>query len=192
MPSPTDEDPFRDGLPTIESRGLRLRAFRHADADDVFRLYCDKDAVRFGYSPRMEEPSDAIVVIEETARLARARTVFHWGVADGEDRIVGHATLFHLEKRHRRAEIGYSIRRDLWGRGLGTRAAAVLVDFAFGALDLRRIEADVDPRNTGSLRLLEKLGFVREGYFRQRWEIQGEVQDGVAFGLLRSEWRPER
>jgi hypothetical protein len=64
----------------------------------------------------------------------------------------------------------------------------VLVRFAFGPLDLRRLEADVDPRNTPSLRLVEKLGFVREGYMRERWELQGEIQDGVFFGLLRREW----
>jgi RimJ/RimL family protein N-acetyltransferase len=45
----------------------------------------------------------------------------------------------------------------------------------------------VDPRNVGSLRVLEKLGFRREGYLRERWELAGEIQDSVVFGLLRHE-----
>jgi RimJ/RimL family protein N-acetyltransferase len=63
-----------------------------------------------------------------------------------------------------------------------------LLDHAFGALCLHRIEADVDPRNTPSLRTLERLGFVREGYLRQRWAVGGERQDSVLLGLLASDW----
>jgi RimJ/RimL family protein N-acetyltransferase len=53
---------------------------------------------------------------------------------------------------------------------------------------MRRIEADVDPRNLPSLRTLEALGFRREGYLRQRWQVGGELQDSVLMGLLASDW----
>ena len=182
-------DPFVDGLPLLESERLRLRALTAADAADVHALYADRSAVRFGYAPPMSDLEDARRVIEETIALARARTLFHFGVASREhDRIIGHATLFNWDQAQRRAEIGYSIRRDLWGQGLGGEAVATLITFGFERLDLRRFEADADPRNAASLRLLEKLGFVREGYLRERWEIDGEIQDAVYFGLLRHEW----
>ncbi|NUP05829.1 MAG: GNAT family N-acetyltransferase [Polyangiaceae bacterium] len=180
---------FQSGLPEVEGRGLRLRSLGREDAEDVYRLYCDREAVRFGYAPRMVELSDAVAVIDETRRLAAEKTIFHWGVASAETgRIIGHATLFHVDWRHRRGEIGYSVLRDLWGQGVGTRVVRTLLEFSFGSLDLRRMEADVDPRNVASLRLLEKVGFRREGLFRERWEIDGELQDGVALALLRSEW----
>ena len=183
-------DPFSDGLPTLESPRLRLRAFAARDVAEVYRLYADREAVRFGYAPPMRNLDDAMRVIEETIELARNRTVFHFGVADREhDLVVGHATLFRWEREQRRAEIGYSIRRDRWGSGLGTEAAAALIAIAFARLDLRRIEADADPRNVGSIRVLEKLGFVREGFLRERWDIGGEIQDAVLFGLLRREWQ---
>jgi ribosomal-protein-alanine N-acetyltransferase len=60
---------------------------------------------------------------------------------------------------------------------------------AFEELGLRRIEADTDPRNSGSCRLLERLGFVREGLLRERWLIDGELQDTAIYGLLRGELR---
>ena len=183
-------DPFADGLPTLESPRLRLRPFAADDVREVYELYADRDAVRFGYAPTMAGIDDARRVIQETLELARARTLFHFGVADAEhDRIVGHATLFRWDREHRLAEIGYSIRRDRWGLGLGSEAVATLITFGFECLGLRRIEADADPRNAASIRLLEKLGFVREGYMRERWEIDGEIQDAVCFGLLRREWR---
>lgn len=160
------------------------------DASDVYRLYADKDAVRYGYAPKMESLDDARHVIDQTISLAKERTIFHFGVADRQDdRILGHATLFHWERAHRRAELGYSIHRTSWGRGLGTEAAAALLTFSFERLDIRRMEADVDPRNGASLRVLEKLGFVREGFMRERWELAGELQDGIFLGLLRREWR---
>ncbi|MEO7093047.1 MAG: GNAT family N-acetyltransferase [Polyangiales bacterium] len=172
---------FEAGLPTIEGPSLRLRALRPDDAPAVFELYGDRDANRYGYQPTMSEVADAERLIGEIAELARKRTLFHWGVARRDDDvIIGHATLFKLERAHHRAEIGYSIRRDHWGRGLGAEAARQLIAFAFDRLDLRRLEADVDPRNAASLRMLEKLGFEREGYLRERWELAGELQDAVA------------
>lgn len=188
-PVPPSADPFADGLPLIEGPRLRLRALRPSDRAEVFALYCDKEATRYGFSPKMDTLEDADELIERTRKLAADREIFHWGAASIEsDGIVGHATLFDVERAHRRAEVGYSVRRDAWGRGLGTAALRLLVGFAFGPLDLRRLEADVDPRNTASLRLVEKLGFVREGYLRERWELAGEIQDAVYFGLLRREW----
>ncbi len=54
-------------------------------------------------------------------------------------------------------------------------------------MGMRRIDADVDPRNAASLRCIERLGFVREGFARERWVVAGEVQDSVLLGLLTRE-----
>ena len=69
-----------------------------------------------------------------------------------------------------------------------SEALATLLDFAFGTLKLRRLEADVDPRNENSLRILGRLGFRREGLLRERWNVNGEIQDSVFLGLLACEW----
>jgi len=63
-----------------------------------------------------------------------------------------------------------------------------LLGHGFAALDLNRIEADVDPRNEASARVLEKLGFRQEGYMPERWIVQGEPADTVYYGLLRRHW----
>ena len=187
MSSPVD--PFADGLPTLVGRRVRLRAMTEADAPALLPIYGDPEVRRMGYAPPMGSLDDALAVVAETHRLVEARTIFHWGMALADtDVIVGHCTLFHMETRYGRADVGYSLRRDLWGRGLVTEGLGVLLRFAFEVLALRRLEADVDPRNLGSLRVLEKHGFAREGYARERWELDGEIQDGVLLGLLRREW----
>ncbi len=120
----------------------------------------------------------------------RARRLFQWGVARLEDdRIVGTCTLFAINESQGRAEIGYALGRGFWGRGYMNEALTALLDFAFGSLSMRRLEADVDPRNTGSLRALERLGFRREGLLRERWRVNGESQDSVVLGLLADDWR---
>jgi RimJ/RimL family protein N-acetyltransferase len=87
-----------------------------------------------------------------------------------------------------RAEIGYAIGSDYWGKGYMNEALTALIAHAFEVLDLRRLEADVDPRNTRSIRTLERLGFQREGFLRERWHVCGEIQDAFFYGLLRREW----
>ena len=70
--------------------------------------------------------------------------------------------------------------------------AQARADLAAVKANLRRLEADVDPRNQGSLNTLEALGFRREGSLRQRWQVAGELQDSVLMGLLASEWPSAR
>ena len=62
------------------------------------------------------------------------------------------------------------------------------IGYGFGDLALNRVEADIDPRNTASARSLERLGFRREGYLRERWIVADEVSDSILYGLLQREW----
>ena len=84
-------------------------------------------------------------------------------------------------------EMGYWIARPFWGRGYATEALKLAVDFAFGTLGLARLEDDIDPRNEPSCRLVERIGFIREGLLRERWYVAGEVTDSAMYGLLARE-----
>ena len=88
-----------------------------------------------------------------------------------------------------RAEIGYILGREHWGRGYAAEAQRRVVAHAFDDLGLHRLEADTHPDNAASSRSLERLGFRREGLLRERWEVAGEFSDSVLWGLLASEWR---
>ena len=102
--------------------------------------------------------------------------------------VVGACLLFHFDEASALAEIGNVLGQRHWGRGYMREALALLCAFAFDELSLRRLEAQVDPRNLASDRLLLRLGFTKEGMLRQRWIMKGEVQDGNIYGLLRHEW----
>jgi RimJ/RimL family protein N-acetyltransferase len=102
--------------------------------------------------------------------------------------ILGTVSLFAFSEQSQRAEIGYILARKAWGKGLIHEALSALLTYAVENLKLRRIEADIDPRNQRSARSLERLGFTREGLLRERWVVEGEVSDTALYGLLAREW----
>jgi len=85
--------------------------------------------------------------------------------------------------------IGYSVDQARNGQGYASEAVHLALTFAFEELNLRRVVAGVMPRNTGSIRVLEKNGFQREGLQREHIEINGVYEDHYFYGLLRNEWR---
>ena len=95
----------------------------------------------------------------------------------------------HYSAQNKRAEVGYILNRVQWRKGLMSEAAIAIIGFAFGTMGLHRLEADTDVDNIGSLALLYKLGFAREGLFRERWWVYGKWQDSVMLGLLKSDWK---
>ena len=101
---------------------------------------------------------------------------------------IGSCLLFRHEEVSARAELGYVLGRMHWGQGYMQEALRALIDCAFGELNLRRLEAEVDPRNTRSSLLLERLGFSAEGRLRERWLTKGEPTDVNVYGLLSREW----
>ena len=146
--------------------------------------------MRYRDGERLEAPADADVYIAGVHQYAERGELFEWGIADiSSDRVIGTCTLLHVEERHGRAEIGFALGRAHWGRGLAREAVSLLIAFAFDELGLHRLEADADPRNDRSLRLLEQLGFRREGVLRERYRGEDGMQDAVILGLLRADRR---
>jgi RimJ/RimL family protein N-acetyltransferase len=117
-------------------------------------------------------------------------TAWKWGLALRDtNTVIGTVTLFNLSLSNGRAEIGYAMGSAHWGKGYMNEALKALIVHAFDVMDFRRLEADVDPRNTASIRTLERLGFQREGFLRERWHVGGELQDAFFYGLLKREWQ---
>jgi len=181
-----------DRLPTIDAERLRLRWIEERDVDDLFAIFSDRELLRYWSSGPMSDAEAARALIARIHDGFREGDLFQWGIAtrDG-DRLIGTTTLCGIDRNNGRAEIGFILRASCHGRGYAREAVAAVVEHAFRAIDLRRIEADVDPRNDASIRLLEALGFRREGLLRERWCVDGKIADTLFLGLLRKEWEPD-
>lgn len=176
-------------LPRLAGRRIGLRWLTPGDAPAMLAIFGDPEVMRYWSSPPLPDLAAATGLIEEIHQFFRDRQLFQWGIYRADtDEIVGTTTLLDIDHEHRRGEVGIAVGRSAWGQGLGREALGVLIGFAFDALDLHRLEADIDPRNDRSLRLFERQGFRREGYLRERWQHLGEAQDAVFMGLLRPEW----
>lgn len=174
----------------VDTPRLTLRPPRSADAAAILELHADPEAMRYWNTPPWTTLGQARAWLERAARAAAADEALTLLLEDRAGaEILGTCSLFNWLPGCRRAEIGYMLARPAWGRGLMREALEGLLDWSFAALDLNRVEADVDPRNGASAGLLKRLGFQREGLLRQRWIVAGEISDTAFYGLLRSQWR---
>lgn len=181
-----------DRLPKIDTSRLSLRWISGADTDAFYAIYSHPEVMRYWSTPPLANREAAADLIKKIQEDWQRRVILKWGIARRtDDQLIGSVTLFNLDFTHRRSEIGYALGRDSWGQGYMNEALTALLQHAFEVLDLHRIEADVDPRNAASVRTLERLGFQREGYLRERWQVNGEIQDAFFYGLLRQEWKSE-
>jgi RimJ/RimL family protein N-acetyltransferase len=175
----------------LDTPRLRLRPLQPADAAAVFAWHADPEAMRYWSTPPWTDPAQADALIARDQAAMAAGDFIRLGLQRRDDgRLVGACSLFAFLLTSRRAEIGYLLARDCWGQGLMHEALTALLDHGFAVLDLNRVEADIDPRNGGSRRTLERLGFRLEGLLRERWIVGGEVSDTGLYGLLRRDWPP--
>ncbi|MEU6676640.1 GNAT family protein [Streptomyces sp. NPDC046925] len=177
--------------PTLHTARLRLRPFADADANALYPLHSSTQVMRFWDSPPWTEQARAEQFIARCRKLADEGTGARVAIDRASDgAFVGWCALTRWDPDFRSASLGYCLDDATWGQGYATEAAHALLRWAFDTLDLNRVQAETDTRNVASARVLEKVGFVREGTLREECIVNGEVSDTWVFGLLRREWRP--
>lgn len=173
----------------LKTQRLRLRPYALADADALYAIYSDVRVMRYWSYPPWTSIDQAHEMIAKDATYLAAGEHLRLGVELADDgRLIGHCSLFNFNAQCQRAEIGYGMAFDAWGRGYMHEALTVVVGYAISELALNRIEADIDPRNAASAKTLERHGFQREGLLRERWVVDAEVSDSGLYGLLRRDW----
>ena len=168
---------------------LKLRWMIDRDVDAHYAVFSDPEVARYWSS----EPWTALDQSRDHIAATQAAYADGSGMRLGIElresgALIGNASLYRFVDASRRCELGYALARAHWGCGYVSEALRALLDYGFTALDLNRVEADIDPRNTASARVLEKLGFRKEGFMPERWIVQGEPADTVYYGLLRKWW----
>jgi ribosomal-protein-alanine N-acetyltransferase len=178
-------------FPVLETERCILREITLEDTPDCF-AYMSEDAVT-KYLPwdTAETLEDAQTRMQRNIGMFYEKTGYTWGIVNKENnKMMGMCLLFHLNTEHHRAELGYALGSSWWRQGFAFEVTTRVVDFAFTDMDFHSLEAHIDPENVGSAKLLEKLGFVREAYFRENfYDAKTETfGDTAIFSLLKSGW----
>ena len=177
-------------FPRLETKCFVLRKLRSSDAESLFAILADEEVTKFYDDDAFTEIDQAREQIRSWASGFDERRCIRWGIARREDDIVvGTCGYYGFHGRHRRGSIGYELARSYWRQGIMTEALDAIIGFGFREVGLNRIQAVVMPGNEGSEKLLEKLGFQREGVLREyeNWGKKGYV-DVLMFSLLRYEY----
>jgi len=153
-------DPFPDEFPNLWGDGLELRELCEADLPAWFERASDPAAADLA-GDQVATSMDAMIAGLARHRAAfRERSGLRWAIVpDDLGASVGSVGFFRFGQTDRTAEIGISIGRAHWGRGIATRAMRIVSEYAFGPLELQSVEAVVVPENKPMLRILKKLGF---------------------------------
>lgn len=174
----------------IESSRLTLVPVAASHLDDLMAVNGDDEVTRYlPYSTwcSREDAQSWLARMEAVATAGTGRQLVLVNKADA--RAIGTLLLFKYEEASHRAELGYVLGRAHWHQGLMREAVLAACDHAFAAMNLRRIEAEVNPDNHASCQLLLDVGFLQEGTLRQRWTAKGSTYDTNIYGLLADDWR---
>jgi len=110
-------------------------------------------------------------------------------VVKATDQLIGSTGLDQIDFRHRRANFGIMVgEKSEWGKGYGTEATALVVQYAFAVLDLNRVQLFVYEYNPYAIRAYGKVGFQSEGLLRQDHFYAGRHWDTIVMAIVRDEW----
>ncbi|BDF94523.1 GNAT family N-acetyltransferase [Pseudoalteromonas sp. KAN5] len=171
--------------PIIDTERLQLRPLDVSDAENLLAIFADPIVMEYWHTPPWQSHCDAIDFIASSqAASEQQKQVCLAMILKSTQQLIGKCMLHNYVPDSKRAEIGYALSPQYWGKGLVFEAAHALLSYGFKEIGLRRIEAELDPDNAASAKTLERLGFIKEGLLRKRWEINGVISDSALYGLL--------
>jgi ribosomal-protein-alanine N-acetyltransferase len=173
----------------MSRRPVTLSRIVSEDWPAVHSWACLPEACRHQpWGPNTEDETRHFVEGAVSAWSDTPQRRFPFAARLGQD-VVGMGELHVRSEVQRQGEIAYIVHPRLWGQGVATEIGRRLLAYGFDELGLHRIHATCDPRNTGSARVLAKLGMTHEGHLRHTRLIRDGWRDSLLFSILEEEWR---
>ena len=168
----------------LTTERLSIRVMRKSDVQALHVMLSDEVVMRWqseGPNQRLAETkADMAAMLKDDGRQC-------WMIFEEKGPAIGWISIAHQQDGLQ--HIGYMLATEARGRGIATEALDALLDHSFRFFGARRIQAGTDPENLASIRLLERLGFTREGHFRKHRSTHNGVRDSLLYAILREEWQ---
>lgn len=177
-----DFNPF----PILETKRLVLRNLRMKDKQEVFQIRSNPTTMQYIPRPLAKTVDDAVSIIEMITGFTSRNERINWAITEKEsDKLIGIIGYVDIKPESSRAEVGYVLHYDHTQKGIMYEALQAVLQYGFNSMGLHSVEAIIRPENTGSIKLIEKAGFVREGYFKDYIFHNGKFCDETVYSMIK-------
>ncbi|MFD1737975.1 GNAT family N-acetyltransferase [Bacillus salitolerans] len=177
---------------------VQLRFLERNDAEEFLELLLKNKDYWGRYEPLRDEAYYTLekraIEIEENYKDASNGRGYSWGIfIDKGNTLIGDISLYGVKPTpFSSGSVGYSIDYDQAGNGYATEALRLVLAFAFDYAQLHRVQAGAALDNEGSIRVLEKVGFIQEGISRKNLKINGEWKDHYQYAIIDEDWQLQK
>ncbi len=185
---PVNFDPF----PLINTQRLLLRQVKQSDVNEIFFLRSDKKVLEYLDREPAATKEEASEWIQKINDLEKNNNAITWAITCIPHlTLIGTICFWNIQKEHYRADIGYALHPDHQGKGIMQEAITPVLEYGFKTMKLHSIEANVNPNNLSSIKLVERNNFVREAYFTGNYFYNGKFLDSAIYSLLNPNTSPK-
>jgi aminoglycoside 6'-N-acetyltransferase len=171
---------------------LALRPLRPGDEQDLLAYRRRADVCRYIPSDPLTEETAADFITERMGLTQITKDGDRLILAiELAGQVIGDLLVRGGPAEDRQTEIGWVLNPDYQGHGYATEAARELIRLSFTDLEMHRVWAQLDPRNTASASLCERIGMLKEGHLRESMWFKGEWSDTAIYAILRSDWKAD-
>ena len=176
-------------MPELRTPRLRLRKLTMRDAQDIYRYSRDPEVARHVLWDAHRSIGDSRAYLRFMLRRYRGHEPASWGIEYLENgRIIGTIGFMWVQEDNAAAEVGYSLAREYWGRGIMTEALGAVLEYGFDHMNLNRIEAQHETTNPASGAVMRKCRMQHEGTLRSRLFNKGRYVDVELYAILKRDF----
>lgn len=180
---------YHNGMVVLNTERLILRELMESDFDAIHEYSSDPEVVKYmQWGPNTPRDTREFILSVIARQHTDPREDYELAIIHPVEGLIGGCGIRIKSMKDMKADIGYILKKSMWGQGYCTEAAGALIHFGFHQLGMHRIEASCDTRNIGSYRVMEKNGMQREGILRLDTKIHGIWRDSYIYSILEHEF----
>lgn len=173
----------------IETERTVLRSIKLSDSEKIFAYRSDVETNKYqGWIP--DNLKDVVEFISKISnKINTPQSWFQFVIVErGNNEIIGDVGIHFSDVENFQSEIGITLNKKYHRKGYATEIMKSVIDYLFSTLKKHRIYTSIDPENSNSIKLLERLGFRKEAYFKESYFNNGKWTDDVVYAMLNKEW----
>lgn len=176
---------FPEAFPILYTERLQLIEIKQTDSGSIHEFLSNEEVRKYIGIPAYKTIEETEKEIQWYNKIFKEQSGIRWGIARfSEPTIIGTCGFLNISKENFRGEIGYELHQNFWGKGIMGEALNQIIKYGFEEMGFNRIEALIEPENNNSIKLIEKLNFMKEGLLRQYEFGAGKFDDLYMYSLL--------